>query len=62
MRTSEESQVPTTILALPNLFAEDFLEWHSFTEALADDLEVGGVCVCVCVCVCVIDMYVWIWM
>ena len=54
--------MPTTILALPNLFAEDFLEWHSFTEALADDLEVGGVCVCVCVCVCVIDMYVWIWM
>ena len=42
MRTCEETQVPTTILALPNLFAEDFLEWHSFTEALADDLEVGG--------------------
>jgi hypothetical protein len=39
---SPESEVPTTILALPNLFAEDFMEFHSFTEDLADDLEVGG--------------------
>ena len=37
-----EEQVPTTIVALPNLYPEDFMRWHLFTEQLADDLEVGG--------------------
>jgi hypothetical protein len=37
-----EEEVPTTILALPNLYSDDFIGWHGFTEQLADDLEVGG--------------------
>jgi hypothetical protein len=37
-----EEDVPTTILALPNLLSDDFLSWHFFTEELAGDLDEGG--------------------
>ena len=36
--SNSEEAVPTTILALPNLFKDDFISWHDFTEELADDL------------------------
>mmetsp|Transcript_17042 Transcript_17042/g.25022 ORF Transcript_17042/g.25022 Transcript_17042/m.25022 type:complete len:139 (+) Transcript_17042:213-629(+) len=42
MMSHSEAQVPTTILALPNLHTADFMAWHLFTEDLADDLDEGG--------------------
>mmetsp|Transcript_14684 Transcript_14684/g.22819 ORF Transcript_14684/g.22819 Transcript_14684/m.22819 type:complete len:207 (-) Transcript_14684:321-941(-) len=40
METPEE-ELPTTILALPNLFPE-FEDWNDFTTALEEDLDEGG--------------------
>jgi hypothetical protein len=42
MMGRSEEEVPTTILALPNLLTADFMAWNFFTEELAEDLEEGG--------------------